>query len=126
MYHNHDFEFEKYGDKLMLEILKHDFPLIGFILDTYWVQAGGGDPAAWLTQFTGRVPVIHFKDMSWSKGSKRMAEIMEGNLNWPAIFAACQPAGVEYAMVEQDDCYGKDPFEALRTSFNNLKGALQW
>ena len=124
MYHNHDFEFEKYGKKLMMEHLQDDFPLLGFILDTYWVQAGGGDPAAWLTKFSGRIPVIHFKDMSWEKGSRRMAEVMEGNLNWPAIFAACPPAGVEYAMVEQDDCYGRDPFEALRTSFNNLKNAL--
>ena len=123
MYHNHDFEFEKYGSKLMIEHLKDDFP-IGFILDTYWVQAAGGDPAAWITKFSGRIPVIHFKDMSWANGSKRMAEVMEGNLNWQSIFAACPGAGVDYAMVEQDDCNGKDPFESLRLSFNNLKEAL--
>ena len=125
MYHNHAFEFEKYGDKLMIEHLRDELPLVGFIIDTYWVQSGGADPAAWLTKLSGRVPVIHFKDMSWVQGEQRMAEIMEGNLNWPAIFDACQQAGVEYAMVEQDTCYGGDPFDALRTSFNNLKGALQ-
>ena len=124
MYHNHDFEFEKYGSKLMLDHLKDDFPRLGFILDTYWVQAGGGDPAAWITKYSGRIPVIHFKDMSWSKGSKRMAEVMEGNLNWPQIFAACPGAGVDYAMVEQDDCNGKDPFESLKISFDNLKEVL--
>ena len=124
MYHNHDFEWEKYGNKRMIEYLQDEFPQIGFILDTYWVQAAGGDSAAWLTKLSGRIPVIHFKDMSWFNNSRRMAEVMEGNLNWPAIFAACGPAGVEYAMVEQDDCNGKDPFEALRTSFNNLKGVL--
>ena len=124
MYHNHDFEFEKYGIKLMIEHLKDDFPRIGFILDTYWVQAAGGDPAEWLTKFSGRIPVIHFKDMSWAKGSRRMAEVMEGNMNWSRIFDACPPAGVEYAMVEQDDCNGVDPFEALSTSFNNLRRVL--
>ena len=123
-YHNHDFEFEKYDTKLMIEHLFHDFPRIGFILDTYWVQAAGGDPAEWITKFSGRIPVIHFKDMSWSKGSRRMAEVMEGNMNWPRIFDACSPAGVAYAMVEQDDCNGVDPFEALSTSFNNLRRAL--
>ena len=124
MYHNHDFEFEKYDGKRMIEYLQDEFKHIGFILDSYWVQAAGGDPSDWLTRLSGRVPVIHFKDMAWVQGRIRMAEVMEGNINWSALFAACKSAGVDYAMVEQDDCYGADPFECLRTSFNNLKKSL--
>jgi len=44
---------------------------------------------------------------------------MEGNLNWPAIIKAAEGAGVMHAMVEQDDCYGADPFVCLKTSYNN-------
>jgi len=124
MYHNHAFEFEKYNSKLMLEYLIDEFPQIGFTLDTYWVQAGGADPSAWIKRLAGRVDVVHLKDMAWTGGNQLMAEVKEGNLNWDAIFAACKEAGVKYAMVEQDDCYGADPFKCLTTSFNNLKGAF--
>jgi len=124
MYHNHAFEYEKYGDKLMMDYIVDDMPKIGFTLDTYWVQAGGADPSAWLKKLTGRVNVVHFKDMAYAGDQQLMAEVMEGNLNWCAIFEACKVAGVKYAMVEQDNCYGKDPFECLAVSYNNLKKAL--
>lgn len=116
-YHNHDFEWEKFEGKRMIEFLIDEFPNLLFVLDTYWVQAAGGDPAAWLAKLGGKIPVIHFKDMAWWRGQRRMAEVMEGNLNWPAIFDVCVPAGVEYAFVEQDDCNG-------RTRLSRLKLAL--
>ena len=60
MYHNHDGEFRKIGNKLILEHLKDLFTPdeMGFTLDTYWVQAGGGDPAQWIKKLSGRVPCI--------------------------------------------------------------------
>lgn len=118
MYHNHDFEFGKMDGKRVIEYLM-DCPAIGFTLDTYWVQAGGGDPCEWLRKLTGRADVIHVKDMSWQDGKQLMSEVMEGNLNWAGIIEAANTAGVMHAMVEQDDCYGADPFDCLRTSFNN-------
>jgi sugar phosphate isomerase/epimerase len=54
-----------------------------------------------------------------------MCEVGCGELDWRAIFAACDKAGVKYAMVEQDDCYGDDPFECLRISYENIRGALR-
>jgi len=121
MYHNHDFEFEKFDGKRMLDYMIEAFPQLGFTLDTYWVQAGGADPASWIKSLAGRVDVLHLKDMAWAGGKQIMAEIMEGNLNWESIFAACSEAGVKYAMVEQDDCYGQDPFECLAKSYRNLQ-----
>ena len=124
MYHNHAFEFEKVAGKLRMELLSDGFApeLMGFTLDTYWVQAGGGDPAQWLERLNGRVEVIHIKDMKIVEGKQRGCEIKEGNLNWPAIYAACEKAGVKYAMVEQDNSYGDDPFDCLKLSFENSKG----
>jgi sugar phosphate isomerase/epimerase len=124
MYHNHAFEFEKYDGKRMIEHLIEDFKQCSFTLDTYWVQAAGGDPAAWIRRLKGSVPVIHIKDMSYVQDQQRMSEIGEGNLNWLEIFAACKDAGVEHALVEQDDCYGADPFECLKKSFENIKGGI--
>jgi len=124
MYHNHAFEFEKYEGKLVMDYLMEGWPKAGFTLDTYWVQAGGGDPAAWLRKLKGRVPAIHVKDMSIHESKPRMEVVGAGNLNWPAIFAACKEAGVEYALVEQDDCYGADPFACLAASYKYLSEVL--
>ena len=52
---------------------------------------------------------------------QRMAEIGEGNMNWVAILAAADEAGVEWYLVEQDDCYERDPFESLAISNRNLR-----
>jgi sugar phosphate isomerase/epimerase len=124
MYHNHAFEFEKHDGKRMIEYLMEGLPKAGFTLDTYWVQYAGAAPVAWIRKLKNRVPCVHFKDMAFVKDQQRMCEVGEGNLHWPIIFNACNEAGVEYALVEQDECYGADPFECLRTSFKNLEGVM--
>ena len=122
MYHNHAFEFEKVDGKLIIDYLIEGFDkdLMGFTLDTYWVQAGGGDPVWWLDKLSGRVDTIHFKDAMVYQGQLTMTEVMEGNLNWDAIFKACERAGVKWTFIEQDKCHGKDPFECLKISYDNL------
>ena len=125
MYHNHDFEFIRFDGATAFDYLAESLPDAGFTLDTFWVQAGGADPAQWLNKFAGRVDVIHIKDYVIVEGERRMAEVFEGNLNWESIFAAAQVAGVKYAMVEQDECYGKDPFTCLKTSFDNVRQRTQ-
>ena len=72
-----------------------------------------------MRKLSGRVNVIHLKDMIWKDGQQKMAEVMEGNLNWQGIIESAKASNVKYAMVEQDDCYGADPFECLRTSYKN-------
>ncbi|MCL2708127.1 MAG: sugar phosphate isomerase/epimerase [Defluviitaleaceae bacterium] len=121
MYHNHDFEFEKFGNRNRFEYLIEGFPAedLGFTLDTFWVQAAGGDPADWIKKLSGRVDVLHIKDMCFANGERRMCCVSCGNLNWPAIKEACTGSGVLHAMVEQDECYGNDPFECLKISFAN-------
>ena len=121
-YHNHNFEFQKAGGKTWLELLyeKSDPRYLKAEIDTYWVQAGGGDPADWIRRCTGRMPVLHLKDMTMGPDGVRMAEIGEGNLNWPAILAAAKDAGVQWYCIEQDDCYERDPFDSLKISLDNL------
>lgn len=120
-YHNHDFELERFGDQTGLEILVNESDsVLGFEIDTYWIQRGGGDPAAWIKKVKGRIPLVHFKDMAVQGRDAIMAEVGEGNLNWPAILDACKEAGVEWYLVEQDICQ-RDPFESLAISLRNLK-----
>lgn len=122
-YHNHSFELERFNGRTGLEILyaESDPNYFKSELDTYWVQHGGGDPAAWIRQLKGRADIIHLKDMAMEGSTQRFAEIGEGNLNWPAILSACIYAGVEWYIIEQDTCYARDPFESLGISLRNLK-----
>jgi sugar phosphate isomerase/epimerase len=121
-YHNHSFEFVRFGKRTGLDLLfeETDPRYLKAELDTYWIQHGGGDPMAWIKKMSGRMPVVHLKDMAIVNGEQVMAEVGEGNLNWPAILQSCQEAGVEWYAVEQDE-YRRDPFDCLKTSYDNLK-----
>ena len=122
MYHNHDNEFKLApgGKQIVLEKLAQDIPaqIMGFTLDTFWVQAGGGDPAQWIKNLAGRVPVIHLKDFAYGR---RMAVVGEGNINFDRVFTEAEKAGTKFMLVEQDDCNGEDPIECLRRSYAYLK-----
>lgn len=120
MYHNHAHEFAKYDNKPILAHYAEMFPadILGFTLDTYWVQTAGADPAYWIERLSGRVPCIHLKDHTYDR---KMAVIGEGNINFDRVFSKAEKAGTKYMLVEQDDCYGEDPFECLKRSYNNLK-----
>lgn len=124
MYHSHHMEFAHFDGKIWMDMLCDRFPadLLGVTLDTYWAQAGGADPAFWLRKLKGRVDCVHFKDMVYWPEDKnvRMAPIGSGNMNYPEIFKACEDAGVLYGFVEQDNCYGEDPFSCLKKSFEYL------
>jgi sugar phosphate isomerase/epimerase len=122
-YHNHSHELGHYDGKPALQHMLDTFdPKLWMEIDTYWIQHGGGDPAAWIDKVKGRIPCVHLKDMDVTlTRTQLMAEIGEGNLNWNAILPACKRAGVEWYIIEQDDCYGKEPFECLATSLRNTK-----
>jgi len=125
-YHNHSHELAKYDGKTALDILLETFDKsIWFEIDTYWITHGGGDPIAWINKVAGRIPCIHLKDMAIAFDGKQykqmMAPVGEGNLNFPGILEAGNKAGTKWYIVEQDDCYGRDPFDCLASSFKYLK-----
>ena len=127
MYHNHNMEFIKLPNgKVLLEDMaeRFDTPAYGFTVDTYWVQAGGGDPAQWLTKLAGRIDTIHFKDMVYDPTdlAVRMAPVGWGNINHVAAARAAEAGGTKYVFVEQDRCYDEDPFVCMKKSYDYLKG----
>ncbi len=123
-YHNHNHELVRFGRKTWLEMLyeRADPKHLKAELDTYWIQAGGADPVAWIRRCAGRQPLLHLKDMAVTADrEQRFAEIGEGNLNWPDILQAARQNGVEWCLIEQDECYERDPFESLAISYRNLR-----
>lgn len=121
IYHNHAFEFQKFDNKLIIDILadETDPSSFDFELDTYWVQAGGADPVDWIYKFDGRMRYIHFKDMAIRDGKQVYAPVGEGNLNWEKIIMACLETDVEWIAIEQDECEISE-FDSLAQSYDNL------
>lgn len=126
-YHNHAFEFERFGADTGFDILvqESDPALLEFTLDTYWVQVGGKNPVDVIRKLAGRVTAVHFKDLAIVGGQVRMAAVGNGNLDFRAITDACLAAGTEWALIEQDDSYGKDPFDELAISYRNANALLK-
>jgi sugar phosphate isomerase/epimerase len=124
-YHNHSHELARLDGsrQTLLEVLiEKCSPKVWFEIDTYWIVAGGGDPIQWINKVKSRIPCVHLKDMAVKTDrTQLMAEIGEGNLYWPGIIKACRDAGVEWYIIEQDNCNGKDPFECVERSLKNLK-----
>lgn len=125
MYHNHAFEFQKYGDKIGLEIIfdESDPQYLQSELDTYWVQYGGGSPAAWCRRLRNRIPLVHLKDMTVIDGSPTMAEIGSGNIDFKEICSVCDECGVIWYMVEQDTSRFS-PLDSVKISYHYIKEVL--
>ncbi len=124
-YHNHSHEFLRLEGKLIMDWLLEglDPDNTGFVLDTYWVQHGGGDVRHWIEKLAGRIDILHLKDMAKSpRGAEQpqyYTEIGNGNLYWEGILEAALRTGVRHFVVEQDTCPG-DPFESLKRSSEYL------
>lgn len=123
LYHNHDFEFVKVDGAYALDIMYENIPadLLQTELDTCWVRVGGADPSAYVKKYSGRAPVVHLKDYVGEK-SEHMYELIgvdstakeeetakfelrpvgDGVQDFPSIIAACEQAGTEWLVVEQD------------------------
>ena len=120
-YHNHDFEFKpldngQLGEDILLE--NTDPSLVKAEVDTYWVLKAGHDPVAFLQKHSGRVPLIHIKDMD--PADESFAPVGTGKLPLDELVAIAPEVGAEYLIVEQDVCKGP-AIEAVTLSYNNLK-----
>lgn len=126
LYHNHAFEFERMADgRRLIDLLCAAPPeLLSFTLDLYWVQFAGCDVRELIGRLRGRIPCAHLKDMTVCGFENRMAPVGRGNMGYESILAQLAAAGTSCALVEQDDCYGEDPFECLRESLRFIRGCL--
>ena len=121
-YHNHNMEFECWDGAIPMDVLiaETDPDLFHFILDTYWIQMGGANPAAYIRKVKDRMKVCHFKDFAVVNRVPTIAEVGVGNIDFRECFRACEDAHVQDIVIEQDTC-PRDPFDCLRNSYENLK-----
>jgi sugar phosphate isomerase/epimerase len=100
-YHHHHFEFDDSRGFRPFDILvgESDPSLLFFELDVYWLKTAGQDPLAMIERMAGRVKLLHLKD---ALPDGNMTDVGSGTLDFPALIAAGDAAGVEYMFVEHD------------------------
>ena len=141
-YHNHHIDLMKLENgKYLRDVLRENAPSMGFELDTHWIHRGGENPVEFIKKYAGSVRLLHLKDykianvempdMSGPDGMQkfvsaffdkpvRFAELGAGSLPLKECIEAGLAGGAEYFLIEQDDSYGRDPFDCLRDSRAHL------
>ncbi|MBQ2841446.1 MAG: sugar phosphate isomerase/epimerase [Clostridia bacterium] len=150
LYHNHDFEFVTINGEYALDVLYSSVSedLLKTEIDTCWVNVAGVNPAEYVEKYTGRSPVVHLKD--FKKSGDKLGKLYDligiddeteqeeeedsfsfmpigyGVQDIPAILAACENAGAEWVVVEQDSPAKNDtPLNSVKLSREYLK-TLNW
>jgi sugar phosphate isomerase/epimerase len=128
-YHNHNFEFQKFGDTTPYDYLLKtlDPKLVAFEMDCFWVTHAGQDPVAYFKKHPGHFPLLHIKDMKDKPAPTQeldakmglFAPVGSGSIDWKRIFAAAKVGGMEHYYVEQDYCE-IPPLEAVKMSYQYL------
>lgn len=118
-YHNHAFEFESFGGDmpaydLLLE--RTDPALVQMELDLFWIVEAGYDPLAYFEQYPGRFPLFHVKDRT---AGGDMVAVGEGAIDFSAILAQAEQAGLAHAFVEHDN--PDEPLASIRASYQHLE-----
>lgn len=146
-YHTHHIEFQQYDGEYLLDMMKNNTSKLGFELDVHWIQRAGVNPVSFIREYKDRVALLHLKDYRigdldvkeddlndmakfFDKFTNliEFAEVGEGNLDMKAIMDAGLESGAKYFLIEQDDTYGRDPFDCLEISAKNLRelGYADW
>ena len=117
-YHNHEFEFEAVDGVIPYDLLlaETDPELVQMELDLYWVVYANKEVAECFAQAPGRFPLCHVKDM----GSDRsMVPVGEGIIDFAAIFAHQEHAGLQHYFVEHD--HPEDSMQSIATSIAHVQ-----
>ena len=117
-YHNHVEEFKPLPDgKLPYDVLldETDPKLVKMEMDLGWAHEAGADPLTYFKKYPGRFPLVHVKDFT---KDRTMVDVGKGEIDWKAIFAKSELAGIKHYFVEFDD--PKDPFASIKASYEYL------
>lgn len=147
LYHNHGYDLATKVDGIpMLDLIldNTDPEDLKYQPDLGWLALGGADPAAYLTKYKDRCPIIHLKDYYASSpillespfvlGEKRGGKQYNdfefrpagyGIMNFPSLMSlvlACKP---EWITTDHDMSYERDTFEDMRMGLQYTRYLLQ-
>ena len=96
------------------------------MFDTYWAQYAGVDVRMMIERLSGRIDILHLKDMevSWSDGKPAITEIGSGNINFKDIIPLAEKCGVKHFVTEDDRCIKDRSLECAKISADYIKKYL--
>ena len=89
-------------------------------LDAFTDSHAGEDPLKVMQQFSGRLPLLHVKDMA-AGPERKMAEVGTGVIDYKTIIKAARACGVKAFVIEQDRDWNGAPVDSAKLSLANLK-----
>ncbi len=112
-YHAHGFEFEKYGDGTLLDLLITETKpeWVSYQMDVLWVVFPGQDPVKLLEKYGSRWKLMHLKDLRKGVETGSLAghtdltndvTIGTGQVDWPAVLAAAKKVGIKHYFIEDE------------------------
>jgi sugar phosphate isomerase/epimerase len=119
-YHNHDFEFQRFGSRSGFEILleETDPRVVDIELDCFWAFKAGFQPLSLLQAHKDRIKFLHLKDSSGPPAHEQR-DIGSGVLQWRPILEVAVANRVTNVFVEQDD--PADPWAAAKAGREHLR-----
>lgn len=147
LYHNHDFEFNKFDGKYLLDWLYEAVgtDLLKPEIDTCWVKYAGADVTAYMKKYSGMLDCLHLKDFecdelgagpvydlidstgkaeapkSKEERNFRFRPVGHGMQNFDEILKTATECGTKYLIVEQDNSYEASSLESAKLSIEYLK-----
>ncbi|MCY4023055.1 MAG: sugar phosphate isomerase/epimerase [Anaerolineaceae bacterium] len=124
-YHIHGHEFVELDGRSGMDILfdRTEPGLVGFELDTYWVERAGADALTLFREYADRCTFIHFKD-AINRVDWHDTEIGAGIIDVPGILSAAADSAVRWFIVEQE-AFTMPPMESVAISLANLRRLYQ-
>ncbi|MBJ6360814.1 sugar phosphate isomerase/epimerase family protein [Paenibacillus sp. GCM10012307] len=118
-YHNHVSDLILVNGRTVLDYLMQRIPreLLFLELDLGWVYMAGKSPDELIRTYSGRVPLIHFRDLG---RQRKDTEIGNGIVGFDRAFKEAASAGVEYYIVTQEQ-FGASPIESAELSLLYFK-----
>ena len=123
LYHNHAFEFERFGEDYLLDFIFEAVPagILDTELDTCWIQYSGERPEDYVRRYAHRVPLVHIKDFVGGKsGGFEFMPVGEGDLRLKEVLEAGVESGTRCFIVE-DEQTKLPPLEAAKISIDALR-----
>lgn len=128
LYHLHGGEFAPLADgggRTGFQILLEETnpALVGFELDTYWVEHAGQESVALYTAHKDRIPYLHLKDYD---AVETFADVPvgTGRVNTKELLTHALAAGVEWLVVEQEQ-FDRPEMQSVGESCTNIRSMVQ-
>lgn len=122
-YHNHGWEFDELASGVTgYDILVRgtDPDYVAMELDTYWAESVGQSVVDLIREYPGRFEMLHLKDVQYDdEGEPTFADVGEGVIDFPEIFAYAGMGNVQWHFIEHDQPQ-PDGTTSVCNSWSNL------